>query len=158
LRLKYQAYYYGDVRTPDCNEIICLSRSGVQPVWVAKSLFRDLLCFRSVKPLVSATMLLVTNLDWARVVVLRPISIYLSIKNVYVPAVGALRSNNFNFEELDGPAYSALRRAIAEAKQNWSVIEWVTKNLLSLVLRAFEGTLSRRSRLHLQSLPPTNPH
>jgi hypothetical protein len=27
------------------------------------------------------------------------------------------------------------RRAIAEAKQGWSVIEWVTKNLLSRYLR-----------------------
>jgi hypothetical protein len=37
------------------------------------------------------------------------------------------------FEELDGPAVSALRRAIAtcEVKQHWSVIGWVTKNLLS---------------------------
>jgi hypothetical protein len=43
-------------------------------------------------------------------------------------------------EELDGPAVSALRRAIAEVKQRWSVIGWVTKYL------------------HLQSLAPTNPH
>jgi hypothetical protein len=34
-------------------------------------------------------------------------------------------------EELDGPAGSTLRRAIAEVKQRWSVIIWVTKNLLS---------------------------
>jgi hypothetical protein len=34
-------------------------------------------------------------------------------------------------EELDGRAVSALRRAIAEVKQRWSVIGWVTKNLLS---------------------------
>jgi hypothetical protein len=34
-------------------------------------------------------------------------------------------------EELDDPAVSALRRAIAEVKQHWSVIGWVTKNLLS---------------------------
>jgi hypothetical protein len=59
-------------------------------------------------------------------------------------------------EELDVPAVSALRRAIAEVNQRWSVIGWVmTKNLLS---RASEGTLSRWSRLHLQSLAPTNPH
>jgi hypothetical protein len=37
----------------------------------------------------------------------------------------------FTFEELVAPAVSALRRAIAEAKQLWSVIGWVTKNLLS---------------------------
>jgi hypothetical protein len=36
-----------------------------------------------------------------------------------------------HFEELDGPAVSALRRAIAEVKQRWSDIGWVTKNLLS---------------------------
>jgi hypothetical protein len=34
--------------------------------------------------------------------------------------------------ELNGPAVSALRRAIAEVKQRWSVIGWVTKNLLYL--------------------------
>jgi hypothetical protein len=34
-------------------------------------------------------------------------------------------------EELGGPTVSALRRAIAEAKQRWSVIGWVIKNLLS---------------------------
>jgi hypothetical protein len=52
-------------------------------------------------------------------------------------------------------AVSALRRAIAEVKQRWSVIGWVTKKLLS---RASEGTLSRWSQLHLQSLAPTNTH
>jgi hypothetical protein len=31
-------------------------------------------------------------------------------------------------EELDGPAVSALRCAIAEVKQRWSAIGWVTKN------------------------------
>jgi hypothetical protein len=34
-------------------------------------------------------------------------------------------------EQLDGPAVSALQRAIAEVKQRWSDIGWVTKNLLS---------------------------
>jgi hypothetical protein len=34
-------------------------------------------------------------------------------------------------EELDGSAVSALRHAIAEVKQRWSVIGWVTKSLLS---------------------------
>jgi hypothetical protein len=33
--------------------------------------------------------------------------------------------------EARGPAVSALGRALAEVKQRWSVIEWVTKNLLS---------------------------
>jgi hypothetical protein len=35
------------------------------------------------------------------------------------------------FEELDGPAVSALWRANAQAKHNWSIIGWLTKNLLS---------------------------
>jgi hypothetical protein len=49
------------------------------------------------------------------------------------------------------------RRAIAEAKQRSqrSVIGWVTKIYYLELLRAFEGTLSRWSRLHLQSLVPT---
>jgi hypothetical protein len=34
-------------------------------------------------------------------------------------------------EELDYPEVSALRRAIAEVKQRWLVIGWVTKNVLS---------------------------
>jgi hypothetical protein len=34
-------------------------------------------------------------------------------------------------EELDDPTVNALRRVIAEVKQRWSVIGWVTKNLLS---------------------------
>jgi hypothetical protein len=53
---------------------------------------------------------------------------------------------------------SALRLAIAEVKQHWSVIGWVTKNFISRVSRASEGTLSRWSRLYLQSLATTNPH
>jgi hypothetical protein len=62
-------------------------------------------------------------------------------------------------EDLDGPAVSALQRAIAEVKQRWSDIGWVTKNLYYLeLLRALEGMLSRWSRLRLQSLAPTNPH
>jgi hypothetical protein len=48
-------------------------------------------------------------------------------------------------------------RAIAEAKQRsqWSVIGWVAKIYYLELLRASEGTLSRWSRLHLQSLAPT---
>jgi hypothetical protein len=45
---------------------------------------------------------------------------------------------------------SALRRTIAEAKQRWSVIGWVTKIYYVELLRASEGTLGRWSRLHLQ--------
>jgi hypothetical protein len=62
------------------------------------------------------------------------------------------------YEELDGPAVSALRRAIEEVKQRWSVIGWVTKIYYLELLRDSEGTFSRWSRLHLQSLTPTNPH
>jgi hypothetical protein len=52
------------------------------------------------------------------------------------------------------------RRAIAEAKHRsqWPVLGWVTKIYYVELLRAAEGTLSRWSRLHLQSLAPTNPH
>jgi hypothetical protein len=51
------------------------------------------------------------------------------------------------------PYGQCARRAIAKAKHRsqWSVIRWVTKKLL----RASEGTLSRWSRFHLQSLAPT---
>jgi hypothetical protein len=47
--------------------------------------------------------------------------------------------------------------AISEAKQcsKWSVRRWVTKIFYLELLRASEGTLSRWSRLHLQSLAPT---
>jgi hypothetical protein len=44
------------------------------------------------------------------------------------------------FEEFNGPAVSALRRAIAEAKQRWS-IGWVTKIFYLELLRASEGTV-----------------
>jgi hypothetical protein len=49
------------------------------------------------------------------------------------------------------------RRAIAEAKHRsqWWVIGWVTKIYYLELLRALEGTLSRWSRLRLQSLAPT---
>jgi hypothetical protein len=40
-------------------------------------------------------------------------------------------------EELDGTAVSALQRVIAEVKQRWSVIGWVTKNLLSRTTLCF---------------------
>jgi hypothetical protein len=53
--------------------------------------------------------------------------------------------------------YACARRTIAKAKQRsqWSVIGWVTKLYYLELLRASEGTLSRWSRLHLQSLAPT---
>jgi hypothetical protein len=40
-----------------------------------------------------------------------------------------LKAYKCEFEELDGPAVCALWRAIAEIKQRWSVIGWVTKKL-----------------------------
>jgi hypothetical protein len=55
------------------------------------------------------------------------------------------------------PPISTLRHAITEVKQRWSVIGWVTKNLLSRVC-ASEGTLSGWSWLHMQSLAATNPY
>jgi hypothetical protein len=59
-------------------------------------------------------------------------------------------------EELDGPAVSALRRAIAEVKQHWPVIGWVTKIYYLELLCYLEGTLSCWFWLHLQSSAPTN--
>jgi hypothetical protein len=43
------------------------------------------------------------------------------------------------------------RRVIVEVKQRWSVIGWVAKIYYLELLRALEGTLSRWSRLHLQT-------
>jgi hypothetical protein len=55
------------------------------------------------------------------------------------------------------PRVQCARRAIAEAKQRsqWSVIGWVTKNYYLKLFRASQGTLSRWSQLHLQSLAST---
>jgi hypothetical protein len=50
-------------------------------------------------------------------------------------------------EELDSPAVSALRSAITEVKQRWSVIGWVTKNLLSRAPACFGR--------HVKPLVPT---
>jgi hypothetical protein len=61
-------------------------------------------------------------------------------------------------DELDGPAVSAVRHAIAEVKQRWSNMRWIPKFYYLELLRASEGTLSRWYGLHLQSLAPTNPH
>jgi hypothetical protein len=48
--------------------------------------------------------------------------------------------------------------AIAEAKPRWSVIGWVTKNILSRAPPCFGRHVKPLARLHLQSLKPTNPH
>jgi uncharacterized membrane protein len=55
------------------------------------------------------------------------------------------------------PRDQCAQRAIAEAKQHSqrSVIRWVTKIYYLEILRVSGGTLSRWSRLHLQSLAPT---
>jgi hypothetical protein len=50
-------------------------------------------------------------------------------------------------EELDGSAGSPFRRAIAEVKQRWSVIGWVTKNLFSRTPSCY--------RKHVKPLAPT---
>jgi hypothetical protein len=56
------------------------------------------------------------------------------------------------------PRSQRARRAFAEAKQRSqrSVIRWVTRIYYLEILRVLEGTLSRWSRLHLQSLAPTS--
>jgi hypothetical protein len=50
------------------------------------------------------------------------------------------------YEKLDGPVISALRHAIAEVRQHWSVIGWVTKNILSRAPPCF--------RRHVKPLVP----
>jgi hypothetical protein len=59
--------------------------------------------------------------------------------------------------ELDAPAASTrgVRRAKVKEHSQRSVIIWVTKIYYLELLHAFEGTLSRWSQLHLQSLAPT---
>jgi hypothetical protein len=55
------------------------------------------------------------------------------------------------------PRGQCARRVIVKAKKRsrWPVIGWVTKIYFLELLRASEGTLSRWSRLLLQSLAPT---
>jgi hypothetical protein len=63
-------------------------------------------------------------------------------------------------EEPDSPAVSALgvrSRKLSNALNGQTWDGWPNPYHLEL-LRASEGTLSRWSRLHLQSLAPTNPH
>jgi hypothetical protein len=54
-----------------------------------------------------------------------------------------LLSHVIIIEELDVPTVSVLRRAIAEVKQRWSVIGWVTKNLLSRAPPCFDRTVKQ---------------
>jgi hypothetical protein len=51
---------------------------------------------------------------------------------------------HFILEELNGPAVSALRYAIAEVNQRWSVIVWMTKNLLSRAPPCFGRHVKQR--------------
>jgi hypothetical protein len=62
--------------------------------------------------------------------------LFFSLRKLEVTVV-PLYYTNF-IEELDGPAVSALWLAIVEVKQRWSVIGWVTKNLLSRGPPCFE--------------------
>jgi hypothetical protein len=67
---------------------------------------------------------------------------------------------NYFRSKIGGARWSSgqcARRAIAETKHRsqWLVIGWVTKIYYLELLRAAEGTLSRWSRLHLQSLAST---
>jgi hypothetical protein len=57
----------------------------------------------------------------------------------------------------DISAVSALRRVIAEVKQRWSVIGWVTKNLLSQASPCF-GMHIMPLVPTVQFLAPTNLH
>jgi hypothetical protein len=73
---------------------------------------------------------------------------------------GNVNAPNADFNAARGARWSSgqcARRAIAEAKHRsqWPVLGWVTKIYYFELLRASEGTLSRWSRLHLQSLTST---
>jgi hypothetical protein len=61
-------------------------------------------------------------------------------------------------EELDGPAVIALKRGIAQVKQRWSAIGWVTTNLLSQILPCFERHVKPLVPAALAVVAPTNPH
>jgi hypothetical protein len=78
----------------------------------------------------------------------------LSITLFRLVHLGSTYLKSIEMEELDGPAVSALWRAIMEVKQRWSVIGRVTKNLLSRTPPCFRTHIVRWSRLHLQSGPP----
>jgi hypothetical protein len=61
----------------------------------------------------------------------------------------------FTKKKLDESAVSALRSAIAEVKQRWSVIRWMTKNLLSSAPPCFG---SHVKPLVPAEFAPTNTH
>jgi hypothetical protein len=57
--------------------------------------------------------------------------------NTYIFTIYVYLSVISYYEELNGAAVGALRRAIAEVKERWSVIGCVAKNLLSRVPPCF---------------------
>jgi hypothetical protein len=57
-----------------------------------------------------------------------------------------------------GPAVSALQRAIAEVKLRWSVIWWVTRNLLSRAPPCFGRHVKPLVPAAFTVIVPTNPH
>jgi hypothetical protein len=61
-------------------------------------------------------------------------------------------------EELGGSVASALRRAITEVKQRWSVVGWVTKMYYLELLPCFGRHAKPLVPAALQSLAPTNSH
>jgi hypothetical protein len=75
------------------------------------------------------------------------------LKIDFTPVIGRVVQGWYNkynacvSMELDGHAVNALS-AIAEVKQHYSVIGWVTDIYYLELLRTSEGTFSRSSRLH----------
>jgi hypothetical protein len=111
-----------------------------------------------------------TNTHWARMVGYGPFSLCVIHKeglSLSSRNINRLMMMMINIDDLKkwrrserGARWSSgqcARCAITEAKHRsqWPVIGWVTKIYYLELLRALEGTLSRWSRLHLQSLAPT---
>jgi hypothetical protein len=83
-----------------------------------------------------------------------------NIMHVIYKHINVQRTSEINAEELDSPVVSALgmrSRKLSNALngQSW---DGVTKTLSSQAPPCFGRHLSRWSRLHLQSLAPTNTH
>jgi hypothetical protein len=64
----------------------------------------------------------------------------------------------YAYEELDDPTVSTLRRAIAEIKQRWSVIGWVTKIILSGAPPCFGKHVKPLVSAVFAVVSTTNPH
>jgi hypothetical protein len=84
-------------------------------------------------------------------------NLYVKVNKVKNLLAKLVTSEGGATKEHDGPAVNALRRAIPEVKQRWSVIGWGTKNVLPRAPPCFRRPLSRWCRLHLQSLALTSP-